>query len=505
MSRYTQQTTWGRGEIDPKLQGRQDAEFYAAGAKELDNWLPDTVGGIETRYGFAAVGDLPSWIELDDGQAQLRPSRQTLLGYVFRDTQVIIHIGAYVTASGFEVLVVQARRVSITLLDTESPADISTVVTAGIQYVSPPTLTTERTLYEVGFAVAGPAAFITHPAFPPLRVFPTSLDTDDAVFNVEPVSWFQELFGLATPTPAGTLWTGSEEALFVGQLTAGDRVKFRNQFYTVSATGTTTDDDGNVFDTFTTEETYSGLEVADRVAVSKADPFGGNPALCGFYQSRLVLATTATKPTGVWLSRSNDPFTIVPSAVADDSPINAELFAEGADEFVWLTGGDRLYFGSGLGEYSLGTSDETLTPTQLRFFRIGNNGGAAVTPVNVESTVVFVNRARSQVLSVIFDFSRQGFSTSNLSELSSHLTQDVVDLAFRPPVRNDRTPRVFALTAKQELRAFALSAATGVVAWSPITYSPAITVRAIAATSEYLFAAIVRRSGRVQLAILRNE
>lgn len=506
MSRFTQQTSWARGEIDPALEGRQDAEFYQAAARKLENFLPDAVSGISSRYGFAAVRDMPQYIALDDGQAQLRPSRQNLLGYVFRDTQILVHLAAYVTASGFEVIAVQAYRVSIEVLETESPADITAQTVGGIRFVSDPLLTTERTLYEVGFTVAGPAAFITHPLLPVLRVFPDNLDADDAVFNVTTVQWYQELFGFATPTVGGTLWTGSEEALFTEQLTAGDVVKFRNQLYTIASTGQTAPDaDGNVFDTFTTVETYTGIKLTDRVDVRSADPFGGNPGLVGFYQSRLVLAKTKQQPTGVWLSRSNDPFTIVPSAVADDSPIQAELFAEGADEFVWLTGSDRLYFGSGLGEYALGSSDETLTPTQLRFFRIGNNGGAAVTPVNVDGTVVFVNRARSQVLSVVFDFGRQGFSTSNLSELGSHLTRDVVDMAYRPPVSNDRTPRLFVLTSAQELRSFALSAATGVAAWSPITYSPAMTVRAIAATSEYLFAMVVRRSGKVQLTVLRNE
>ena len=502
MSRYTQQTSWGRGEIEPKLEARQDADFYASGARRLDNFLPDTVAGIETRKGFAAFRDVPRAIATDSGTATLVRDRQNLLGYVYRDVQVLVHIGVYVADGGENHIAVTPYRVRVDRLDTENPADISVVTARGDRFISDVVTTTATSVFEVGFSTAGPAAFIAHRLLPPLRIFPDSLTADQAVFNAEEITFYQSLFGFATVENGSTTWTGTEEAFFTEQLTSGDTIKFRGQLYTVASTS----EDADGVQSFTTDETYNGVTLTDRVAVQEDAPFGGeNPSLVGFFQSRLVYARTDTLPTGVWLSRSNDPFTIVPSAIADDSPINAELFAEGADEFVWLTGGDRLYFGSSLGEYALGGNDETLTPTQLRFFRIGNNGGAQTTPVLVNGAVLFVNRARSQILSVVFDFGRQAFQTNNLSLLAQHLTEDVVDMAFRPPVNNDRTPRVFALTADRELRAFALSSESQVAAWSRISYSSAFTVQAIAATSEYLFVVVQRASGKVELAVLRNE
>jgi hypothetical protein len=508
MSRFTQQTSWGRGEVEPKLAARQDADFYGAAAARLSNWLPDAVAGISTRKGFAALRDIESTIDSEFGVLTLQPRQQNLLGYVFRAEQVLIHLGVYTAENGNQHIVVTPIRTLVNLIDTDSPADVSAATAQGGRYVSAAAEVPDDALFEVSMSVAGPAAFITHELLPVLRVFPNTLTVSDAIFDVEPVQFYQELFGFVTVENGATLWTGSEEAFFTEQLEAGDIIKFRNQIYTVASTGTTDPDPdtGEVFDTFTTEETYGGVTVTDRVAKQDDAAFGGeNPSLVGFFQSRLVLARTPSLPTGLWMSKSNDPFTIVPSAVADDSPINAELFAEGADEFTWMTGGERLYLGSGLGEYSLGSSDASITPTQLRFFRIGNNGGARVTPANVDGTVLFVNRPRSQVLSVAFDFGRQAFNTSNLSLLAEHLTRDVVDLTFRPPVTNDRTPRVFALTRTRELRAFALSQASQVAAWGRVEHSPAFTVQAVAATSEFLFCVTLRTSGKVELGILRNE
>lgn len=507
MSRFTQQTSWARGEVEPSLTRRQDADFYGAAAKRLENFLPDSVGGIDMRAGFIKVRDIAETITLPSGQeAALQRDKQNLISYVYRTAQVVIHVGVY-SVSGLSYLSVQAYRISLAQLDTDSPAEFTSVTAAGTRWISEPVgAITARDVYEMGFATAGPAAFLTHRLIPPLRVFPSNLDPTNAAFNVTAPDFYQELFGFVTPTPGGTTWTGSEESLFTEQLANGDTIKFNNQLYTVASTGTTTLPDGTtVVTTFTTNETYSGLSVTRRVDKLEADPFGGNPSLVAFFQSRLVYARTDGSPTGIWLSRSNDPFTIVPSSVADDSPINQELFAEGADEFVWMTGSDRLYLGSNLGEYALGSSEETLTPTRLRFFRIGNNGGAKITPANVDSAVVFVNRSRSQVLSVVFDFGRQGFNTSNLSLLAQHLTRDVVDMTFRPPVTNDRTPRLFVLTADLKLRAFALSEAVQLAAWNRISYSPAFDVRAISATSEFLFCLIERSSGKVDLAVLRNE
>lgn len=504
MSRFTQQTSWARGEIEPRLVGRQDSEFYRAAARKLENFLPDSVAGIEVRAGFLAFRDVAETITLESGEtATLQRDKQNLISYVYRTSQVVIHVGVYTTASGLNYISVQALRITLTKIDTDSPADFSSVTAVGNRWVSEPVGSlSARDVYEVGFATAGPAAFITHRLIPPLRVFPASLTSENPVFNTEEPQFFQELFGFVTPTSGGTLWKGSEESLFTEQLTAGDIVKFRNQLFTVVSTGTDEDTD---YTTFTTEETWDGPSLTAKVDKLDADPFGGNPSLVAFFQSRLVLARTDNKPTGIWLSRSNDPFTIVPSSVDEDSPINQELFAEGADEFTWMTGSDRLYIGSNLGEYALGNSDETLSPLLMRFFRIGNNGGAKITPVNADSSTMFVNRSRSQVLSVVFDFGRQGFNTSNLSLLAQHLTRDVVDMAFRPPVTNDRTPRLFILTAKSELRAFAQSEAVQLAAWNRITHSPAFRIRAISATSEFLFALIERSSGKVNLAVLRNE
>lgn len=444
---------------------------------------------------------------VEEGDLHLLPGYQNLLGYVYRGTQVLIHLGIYMDDDERYHIAVRPYQAEVKQLDTDSPMALDTKLVGGEVFLSAPfDVLTSRILYEVGFAVAGPAAFITHRLLPPLRVFPT--DDPDAPFEVSPIGFYQELFGYATVETGTSTFKGDQDALFAEQLEVGDQVRFRNKLYTVASVGVQDEDDeadDYLHHWFTTEEQYDGVTLTDRVDLSDADPFDSEfPRLVAFYQGRLVLAATDARPTGVWMSRSGDPYVIVPSSVDDDSPINQELLAEGSDEFVWMTGGDRLYLGSGLGEYALGTSEETLTPTQLRFFRIGQNGGSKMTPEVVDGTVIFANRSRSQVLGVVYDLGRQAFNTSNLALLSGHLTEGVTDIAYRPPVQNDRTPRIFVLT-RRGLRAFALSEAAGVAAWSRIEHSPSFSVQAIAGTSEYLFAICNRYNTQVDLAVLRNE
>lgn len=440
------------------------------------------------------------------GDLHLLPNHQNLLGYVYRGVQALVHMGVYESDDGQYYIAVRPYQAELSQVDTDSPIALDTELVGGEVFLSAPFSTlTPRLLYETGFAVAGPAAFITHRLLPPLRVFPTNDET--APFDVTPVSFSQELYGFATIKHGENKFEGDQDALFDEQLQAGDKVQFRNVVYTVEATGVVQDEEADDYlhHYFTVEETYQGETLTDRVDLAIADPFDSeHPRLVAFYQGRLVLAATDTKPTGVWLSRAGDPYVIVPSSVDDASPINQELLAEGSDEFVWMTGGDRLYLGSGLGEYALGSPEETLAPTQLRFFRIGQNGGAKMTPEVVDGTVIFANRSRSQMLGVVYDLGRQAFNTSNMSLLSGHLSEGVVDVAYRPPVRNDRTPRIFVLTSGG-LRAFALSEAAGVAAWSRVEHSPAFSVQAIAGTSEYLFSICNRYNGQVDLAVLRNE
>lgn len=567
MTRFVAQTSWARGEIDPLLHARQDGDFYEASAGLLDNFLPDGVSGISTRPNFQSIGKITRrmagtqfgvsapipvpggglvWTDPIDVRQEytLLPEHQHLYGFSYQGQQALIHAALYTRkGDGLTVIGVTPYLVFVediggmeeahtsiptpalapgsgvtgenpidaplnTAMYAESPSRLNTKLTAGAPIISDafsPGDDIGSILQEISFATAGPAVFVAHRHLKPTRVYITR----DGQLNIEFIKFYRELFGLATIDATNKYrFNGNDDALFDEQLSPGDKVRFHGQFYTVANTGVYDDpNEPNYKDHwFEVEEEYLGTSFSDRVDVPEQNPFGesaGNPQLVAFYQGRLVLAASRGKPTGLWMSRSGDPYTIVPSGVADDSPVNIEILADGADRFTWMTGGDRLYVGSSLGEYAVGTTDETLTPTQLRFFRIGNTGGAPIQPVSADGMTLFVSRSRSQLVGVVYDLGRQAFSTSNLSLLGAHLTRNIKSIAFRPPTSFDRTARLFVID-KEGLRALALAQTTGVAAWSRISHSPAFRIVAAAGTSEYLFAVCVRKSGLVDLAVLRN-
>src|SRR5690625_7810734 len=59
MTKFISQTSWARGEIEPRLIGRQDADFYESAAARLSNFLPDAVAGISVRANFLSLGKIP--------------------------------------------------------------------------------------------------------------------------------------------------------------------------------------------------------------------------------------------------------------------------------------------------------------------------------------------------------------------------------------------------------------------------------------------------------------
>lgn len=523
---FSHTTGFTRGEVESSLFDRFDVDFYRAASKRVENWFPDVTGALERRPGFKPVGNttqpfgdvsflVPEYPEeidpsVDCGQFFMRT-------FVFRGTTYLL-IFRQVCELGWRTVTITCERLNgndelsnefediyLVHYSNDSQNLVDALNSAG-KDIPPdsfdgntPDEFSDNLARNVCLAQVGPAVFITSPLFPPYRVFVSP----DKSANVEKVQFFQELIGTVEIEAGKKKWKG-EDTLFEDQLSVGDSFFFKGDEYTVDSITSQTEMTSN--EKFTTE-TFS---IAGERIVKKTDVFDTDwPRLCAFYKGRLTLFSTRTKPVGFFASQSNDPFVIIPGSVYDDAPIEVELLTEGAESFRWVSADARILLGGEQAEYIIDTlSDQPLTPTDFSFFRVANNGGASIQPFSSDASTVFVNRGGNRVQSVQFNDQRAGFVGQDLSLLAPHLFQNRInDLTFRPGTRNDRAPRIFALTEAQELRSCTFAEQEQVVAWNRMSLADGYEFRAIATSPDDMYALVRTPTNQFVLTVLdvRND
>lgn len=498
MTIFSSTTSFSRGEIDEALYDLRQSEFYLSAAKYMRNWVPDRVGGVfkrpPVRYAYQPGGNAAS----DGALASIAPVTSTdvsltrsLLYGSFTSKDLYIQP---VTLSGLPFIILvealsrtpapnaaqgNAINVSLHAMDPDDPkmlsplpgngvtyqeyfenADTDGSFTGGFPYNGAQELTPSLSKL-VRIATAGPAAFLVTGRTRVLRLY---VD-DNGLPHIDVVQFYEELIGQITAERGSTTWTGTD-TLFTGQLSNGDTFLFDRETYTVSSVTSDTE--------FETNEVAVSLSITESGAVARDHPFGTNqyPAQVTFYQNRLVLASTDEKPTGMWLSATNQPFIILPGNVEPDSPINYEIFAPEAGVFKWMLSTDRIYLGGGRSEFAIGQPNVAITPTNFSVIRIGTVGSARVGAAVTGTSFVHVGAKADRLFAVQFSLSRQAFQSTDITFLAPHLfDHDVVSVTYRPATHLDPTPRLFVRLTNGDAITAAYDPDQNLLAWSRLGFT----------------------------------
>lgn len=210
------------------------------------------------------------------------------------------------------------------------------------------------------------------------------------------------------------------------------------------------------------------------------DPFNAEneyPAVIGFYQQRMVLASTKTDPGKVWFSRINDYLNFTSrSPLQDDDGIIVEIAGREAQEVRGLLDlGQRFIILTNQGEWVLaGNADGLLSQATVTLRQDGYDGSSDVRPLVVSDTAMFVQARGSQVQDLRFQFEADSYQGQDLTTFAPHLVDhfEIIDWTYaRIPhsviwaVRSDG--RLLSLTylRQQNIWAWCLHDTRGTVSW----------------------------------------
>lgn len=507
------QTTFTRGELDPRLVGRIDVAAYRNGAAKLRNVIVQPQGGARRRPGGIHVDaacnivseidiSTASWSAPNGGTVSnlydddISTSMLTTVGISTTDDYVVfdVDLGANTDVKFFDILQAELTNGA----DSEEEWNLEGQVSGG------------------GWEVIGHTirAFTQEPQdfrFSPTKAYrsfrfirngTTNLGTRNVrLFEVKA---FSETSTVSEVREFGFIFADDQRYLML--LTDLNLRIYRNTggaevfavdvslpYTSADLTDVTYAIDADTLLLFHDEyQTRSVQRKGDHdewqptsVTFSNIPQFNfgdGNEDIwsdargwprCGvFFQGRLCMGGSTQRPSTFIGSTSLDPFSLDTSTTADDKAINITLSPSGEEvpTIRHLVVGPHLVAMTSAGEYYVPKSIDTgITPTNTTF-RLATRAGMdsqRLVPQAIDGAIYFVQREGQSIREAVFSEVEQNYGANPVSLLSSHLVRQPIELAFRRQlstndtnlllfVNSDGTICAFTLLRDQEIAAFTL-------------------------------------------------
>ena len=456
------QTSFNAGELSPLLKGRPSLDKFKNGCETMENFIPQIQGPARKRPGTRFVAEVTDSADV----TRLLPFEySTTQAYVleFGDSYVRFYLDGGVVES--------------------SP---------GVPYE----ITSPYTSAQVGaleYAQSADVVYITHPDHAPYklaRVSALSWTLTAVTFAWPPFN--DENTGAITLTASaltGAITLTASASLFVAgdvgsyfkiseisaskynQWTTGvaylvnDIVYYQGNIYqsgTAAAAGTrppihTTgaESDGAVTWTFLhdgagyaqitgyTSATLVNATVIKRLPTTSAttrwsegawSARRGYPHAVTFYEDRLWIAGSTSKPQTLWASCSGD-YENHKYGTNDDDALNYTINTQDMNTIEWLAPTKVLAIGTVNGEFTLSATQisDPVTPTNVKITPQTTFGSAPdVKPLRVGSVILFLQRAGRKLREYAYQFDTDSFVAPNMNVLADHVTESgVVEMAYQ--------------------------------------------------------------------------
>lgn len=455
------QRSMAAGEISPGLWARADQVKYQTGLRVCKNFFVKKQGGVSNRAGTRFVGELVDssvrGVLIDFVYSRL--GNQAYVLEMGAGTMRVIRAKGYLTVSSSDATPYSAAS-SYSVGDLVSYGGLFYYCKSAVTGMSPPNTSywyelpgnvyeiptpyTESDLLGLYWAQSADVMTVVSENHPPMDV----KRYGDLKWTIENTP-----FTIQQAAPTGLAIVsgsaGSVAHYVVTAINSGnyeESVRSASSLSLASETGAFSWDpaDGagayNVYKKKTASDgwgyigTTSGTGFTDRTITpdfAKSPPLerapfaatGDYPAVVGYYQQRRVFARTINKPETIEASKSG-AFTnfskSVPS-VADDAT-TFTMSGQQVNRVVAMVTLRRMVVLTDSAEILIeGDSSGVLRPGEVNPVVQSENGAAAVRPIIIGNSIIYVQSMGSAVRDLGYDLSVDGYQGGEVSVFSSHL------------------------------------------------------------------------------------
>jgi hypothetical protein len=161
----------------------------------------------------------------------------------------------------------------------------------------------------------------------------------------------------------------------------------------------------------------------------------GWPKSMCFYEGRLVIGGTQSKPQSVFMSKSGAFFDFDIDDGDDDEAIFATISARKLNDIVDVYPGRNLQIFTSGAEFAI--TSKPATPSNINIQPQTSHGASNIEVQDVDGSTLFVDRHGKSLLSFLYSFNEDAYTTDDRSVLASHLINQPVDMALLAGTASD--------------------------------------------------------------------
>ena len=161
----------------------------------------------------------------------------------------------------------------------------------------------------------------------------------------------------------------------------------------------------------------------------------GYPISACFYEGRLVLGGTKSKPQSLFMSKSSDFFNFDIDDGDDDEAIFATISSRNLTDIVDVYPGRNLQIFTSGAEFAV--TSRPVTPSNINVQPQTSHGANRVEVQDVDGSTLFIDRHGKSLLGFVYSFNEDAYVTDDRSVLASHLINQPVDMALLAGTASD--------------------------------------------------------------------
>jgi len=161
----------------------------------------------------------------------------------------------------------------------------------------------------------------------------------------------------------------------------------------------------------------------------------GYPISACFYEGRLVLGGTQAKPQSIFMSKTGAFFDFDIDDGDDDEAIFATISSRKLNDIVDVYPGRNLQIFTSGAEFAV--TSRPVTPSSINIQPQTSHGANNVEVQDVDGSTIFVDRHGKSLLSFLYSFNEDAYTTDDRSVLASHLINQPVDMALLAGTASD--------------------------------------------------------------------
>jgi hypothetical protein len=161
----------------------------------------------------------------------------------------------------------------------------------------------------------------------------------------------------------------------------------------------------------------------------------GYPKSACFYEGRLVLGGTRSKPQSIFMSKTGSFFDFDIDDGDDDEAIFATISSRKLNDIIDVYPGRNLQIFTSGAEFSI--TSRPVTPSNISIQPQTSHGASNIEVQDVDGSTIFIDRHGKALLGFLYSFNEDAYTTDDRSVLASHLINQPVDMALLAGTASD--------------------------------------------------------------------